>query len=238
MESPETSASPVARWIVFALVAGMALVALIRFGDDLSLRGLAGRETALRTFKSAHPLLVIGVAFLVYVTITGLSLPFATALTLVYGWFLGFWSGLLVVSFASTAGSTLAFLLSRYLLRESVERRFGARLHGFNEALQREGAFYLFTLRLVPAPFFIINLVMGLTPMRASTFWWVSQVGMLPGTAVYVYAGAQFPSLAELAKRGPSGMLTPQLIAAFAALGLFLWVAKRLVDQYRRSAAP
>ena len=121
-------------------------------------------------------------------------------MTLVIGWFFGFWRALLVVSFASTAGATLAFLLSRYFLRDSIQNRFGGQLKKFNESLDREGAFYLFTLRLIPAvPFFVINVVMGLTKIRTGTYWWVSQVGMLAGTCVYVYAGTTIPSLNQIA---------------------------------------
>ena len=120
-------------------------------------------------------------------------------MTLVVAWYFGFWKGLVLVSFASTCGATLAFLLSRYLLRDIIQSKFGERLKTFNESLDREGAFYLFTLRLIPAvPFFVINVVMGLTRIRTTTFWWISQVGMLAGTCVYVYAGSNIPSLSQL----------------------------------------
>ena len=117
-----------------------------------------------------------------------------------YGWYFGLAPAVILVSFASTSGATIAFLLSRYLFRDAIQTRFRDQLAKFNQALQREGAFYLFTLRLIPAvPFFVINVVMGLTPIRTLTFWWVSQVGMLAGTIVYVYAGSTIPSLAHLA---------------------------------------
>ena len=143
---------------------------------------------------------------------------------------------MVVVSFASTAGATMAFVLSRYFLRETIQSRFADKLTSFNESLKREGAFYLFTLRLIPAvPFFVINVVMGLTPLKTSTYWWVSQIGMLPGTAVYVYAGSQFPDLQTLAEKGGSGILTPQLVLAFVLLGAFPIVVKKVIGQRKAS---
>ncbi|MBT5925704.1 MAG: TVP38/TMEM64 family protein, partial [Verrucomicrobia bacterium] len=142
--------------------------------------------------------------------------------------------GLLLVSFASTAGASMAFLLSRFFLNDLIQFKFGDRLDKFNEALKKEGAFYLFTLRLIPAvPFFVINLVMGLTPIPTRTFWWVSQLGMLPGTAVFVYAGSQFPSLSILAEKGGSGILTPQLVLAFILLGVFPIAVKKLMGRFK-----
>ena len=180
--------------------------------------------------------LALGGAFGIYTLVTGFSLPGAAIMTLALGWFFGFGRAFVLVSFASTAGATLAFLISRFLLREWVQTRFRDRLTGFNDALQREGAFYLFTLRLIPVvPFFVINLVMGLTPLPVRTFWWVSQVGMLPGTAVFVYAGSQFPSLQMLAEKGAKGILSPQLILAFVILGLFPLVVKKVMNRFHPS---
>ncbi len=207
-----------------------------RFGDALSLDHLAAQEAALRAYQQQHPVLVYAAAFLLYVVVTGLSLPGASILTLTFGWYFGFWRGVLLVSFASTAGATLAFLLSRYILRDAIQSRFGDKLAGFNAALEREGAFYLFTLRLIPAvPFFVINVVMGLTPLRTWTYWWVSQVGMLAGTAVYVYAGSSVPDLATLAEKGAGGILTPQLLVAFTVLGLFPIAVRKLMQKLRPS---
>ncbi|MEM6690562.1 MAG: TVP38/TMEM64 family protein [Planctomycetota bacterium] len=207
------------------------VIAYTQFGEYLSIESLAKQESQLREFQKDNPLLVYGLAFLIYVTVTGLSLPGAAVLTLVYGWYFGFTRGLLLVSFASTAGATLAFLLSRFLLRDSIQNRFGERLESFNSSLEREGPFFLFTLRLIPAvPFFVINAVMGLTPIRASTFWWVSQLGMLPGTMVYVYAGSRVPNLQTLADDGINAVFTPrqliQILIAFALLGLFPLVVR------------
>lgn len=247
--SPSTgdpaTAKPSSPWrkiILFLVVIGLAIFAYIKFGDVLTLENLAAQETQLREAKVSAPLLVFVIGFLIYVAVTGLSLPGAVVLTLAFGWFFGFWQGTLLVSFASTAGATLAFLFSRFLLRDTIQAKFGERLAKFNEALEREGPFYLFTLRLIPVvPFFVINLVMGLTPIRTWAFWWVSQLGMLAGTAVFVYAGAAVPSLAELAERGLGGILSPKAIIAFVILGLFPLAVKKImaiVRKRRETAAP
>lgn len=225
------------RWAVFALVAVIITIGYWRFRDQLTLGYFSQHETALRHWIDEQPLVAYSVAIVIYVAVTGLSLPGATALTLVCGWLFGFWRAMILVSFASTAGATLAFLLSRFLFHDALQRRFGDRLAAFNAALEKEGAFYLFTLRLIPAvPFFVINVVMGLTPIRTWTYWWVSQLGMLPGTAVYVAAGASVPSLQHLAERGAAGILSPQLIAAFVCLGVFPLVVKRIVSWWRSRA--
>jgi uncharacterized membrane protein YdjX (TVP38/TMEM64 family) len=233
------AASPVAsppwrKLLVLGVIVLAAGVGYVQLRDVLTFPYLASQEAALRSRLREQPLLVYGAAFLVYVAVTGLSLPGASVMTLVCGWVFGFWRGLILVSFASTAGATIAFLVSRYLLREAIQRRFGERLTSFNDALRREGAVYLFMLRLMPAvPFFVINVVMGLTPLRTRTYWWVSQVGMLPGTAVYVYAGASVPNLATFAERGAAGVLSPQLLVAFMLLGLLPLVLKTLVSRFR-----
>lgn len=214
-----------------------AVVGYMQFGDALTLENLAAQETGLRTLQQEYPLLVYGAAFAIYVAVTGLSLPGAIVLTLTCGWFFGLWRGMLLVSFASTTGATVAFLISRYLLREPIQNRFGERLATFNQSLEREGAFYLFMLRLIPAvPFFVINVVMGLTPLPARTFWWVSQLGMLPGTAVYVYAGSNVPDLTTLADKGVGGILSPQLMVAFVLLGVMPLFLRKLVTWLRPAA--
>lgn len=233
-----TGSSPSKPWrkiVLLLAVAGTIVVVYTQFGDLLTFKNLAREEARLRSFQQQHPVLVYGAAFLLYVTVTGLSLPGATVLTLTYGWYFGVLRGVIVVSFASTTGATLAFLMSRFLFRDTIQRRFGDRLEGFHQALAREGPFYLFTLRLIPAvPFFVINAVMGLTPIRTRTFWWVSQLGMLAGTTVYVYAGSSVPSLQKLADQGINAVFTPrqltQIVIAFVLLGLFplavRWVVK------------
>ena len=221
-------------WKKLAIVATVGVIAAVvysQFGSQLSLQGLAERETELRAFQSQNPVLVFGLAFLIYVAITGMSLPGAAALTLMYGWYFGFTQGMILVSFASTLGATIAFLLSRYLFRDAIMARFGDRLTNFNQSLEREGPFYLFTLRLIPAvPFFVVNAVMGLTPLKTRTFWWVSQIGMLAGTAVFVYAGSSVPNLTTLADKGVNAAFSPtqmtQIIVAFVLLGVFPLIAR------------
>ena len=226
--------------VKFALLAILLVVAVggyWLFGERLSFDYLATQESALRGYRQGHPVLAVIVAIAVYVAVAGFSLPGAVVLTLVCGWYFGFWQGLLVVSFGSTGGATLAFLLTRYILRDWVQRKFAKRLQTIDEALDREGSFYLFTLRLIPAvPFFVINVVMGLTKIRVTTFWWVSQLGMLPGTAAYVYAGATVPSLKQLAEEGIGKVISWQLLLAFIILGVLPLVIKRAMAVVRRNS--
>lgn len=167
------------------------------------------------------------VAFLaIYIGMAALSLPGATIMTLAAGAVFGLPVGLVLVSFASTIGATLACMLARYLFRDAVQNRFGKYLGKINEGVEKDGAFYLFALRLVPAfPFFVVNLVMALTPIRLWTFYWVSQVGMLAGTAVYVNAGKEIGQLESL-----SGILSPTLLISFALLGVFPIIAKKALN--------
>ena len=224
--------------MLLALLAVVALSLYVLVGDQLSLEQLAQRESQWRALQQRHPLLVYAVAFLVYAGITGLSLPLATPLTLMYGWYFGWLPGIVLVSFASTTGSTLAFLLSRYFFRAADNDQFGERRAQFKAALHRDGPFSLVTLRLIPlVPFFVINAVMGLTPIATRTFWWVSQLGMLPATVVYVYAGASVPSLETLADQGVQATFTPQqikqLLFAFALLGGFPWLVRGALRRLR-----
>lgn len=223
------------RLAIFILLVGIVSLAYFNFRDILTLKYLATQETNWRQFAQQYPVAIYLVAFLIYTSITGLSLPGAVPLTLTYGWFFGFWKGLLLVSFSSTAGATLAFLTSRYLFRSAIQSRYGARFAVINQQFEKEGAFYLFILRLVPAfPFFLINVLMGLTTIRAWTFWWVSQIGMLAGTAVFIYTGTSVPTLQELAEQGAKGIVTPQLIIAFILLGTFPLIVKKLVNRFQR----
>ena len=197
------------------------------FRDHFTLRELALRESALRQYRDEHRLLLFAAAFGVYVVIAACSIPVATILTLTIGWLFGFRFGLVLISFASTAGATLAFLMSRHLLRDLTAQRFARWIPRVTAALERDGALYLFAMRLTPAvPNAAVNVVMGLTHLPARTFWWVSQLGMLPATALFVYAGSTVPSLQQLAERGPQTVLTLPLAAAFVLLGLFPFAAK------------
>jgi len=224
--------------ILVVVIAAMALAFWLS-REYLSIDYLANQEASLRSFYQSQPWVVIAIAFVIYVAITGLSIPGATVLSLMFAWFFGFLPSLLLISFASTAGATLAFLISRYLFRGWIESKFGDRLTTFNTALEEEGAFYLFTLRLVPAvPFFIINAVMGLTRLKTATFWWVSQLGMLAGTAVYCYAGSRIPSLQSISEHGIGAVFTKsqmfQITIAFILLGVFPLVAKKLLSVSKR----
>ena len=208
----------------------MAAFFALDLGRFFSLDYIRGARDDFAALYQAHPAQVIGAFFGIYVAVTALSLPGAAILTLLGGAIFGLWVGTLVVSFASSIGATLAMLVSRYLLRDSVKAKFGARLADIDRGIQRDGAFYLFTLRLVPVfPFFVINLLMGLTAMKARTFYWVSQLGMLAGTLVYVNAGTQLAQISSL-----QGILSPGLIGSFVLLGLFPLVAKKIVDAVQR----
>ena len=209
--------------LVFAaLVVAFIWFDLVRY---LDLEYLKARQADIDTFYRQHPATVLAAYFFAYVAITGLSLPGAAIMTLAGGAVFGLLWGTVVVSFASTLGATVAFVVSRYILRDGIQRRYGDRLGTINAGVERDGGFYLFTMRLVPAfPFFVINLVMGLTPMRTFTFAWVSQVGMLPGTVVYVNAGTQLGRIESL-----QGILSPTLIGSFVLLGVFPLLAKWVV---------
>ena len=173
--------------VLLAIVALVAAFFVFDLNQYFSLDAIKAQQQALNTQVMDTPLIAGGIFFVVYVLVTALSLPGAALMTLAGGALFGLGWGLVIVSFASSLGATLAMLISRFLLQDWVQQRFGRRLKPLNEGIEREGAFYLFALRLVPAfPFFMINLAMGLTHIKARTFWWVSQLGMLPGTFVYV----------------------------------------------------
>lgn len=212
---------------LLVLFAVSALVSYFVFdlGQYLSLENFKAQRAEILAAKNAHPLIFIAGFFLTYVTITGLSIPGAAIMTLIAGALFGLVIGIVVVSFASTIGATLAFLGSRYVLRDWVQSKFGERLKAIDDGLAKDGAFYLFTLRLIPVfPFFVINLLMGLTRIRTWTFFWVSQLGMLAGTIVYVNAGTQISQVESTA-----GLLSPTLIGSFVLLALFPWAARGLL---------
>ncbi len=213
--------------LLAALVAAFFALDLSRF---LSLAAVKQRQSGLSELYAHRPLAVLGTFFAAYVAVTALSLPGATVMTLAAGATFGLAVGTLLASFASTIGATLAFLSSRHALRESVRRRFGARLADFDAGIERDGPLYLFALRLAPVvPFFVVNLVMGLTSMRTSTFLLVSQAGMLAGTAVYVNAGTQLARIDSL-----GGILSPGLLGALVLLGLFPLLVRKAMGALRR----
>ena len=209
--------------LIGALITAFFVLDLGRF---FTLEYVQSQREIFLSFYAEHQMLTIALYFVVYVIVTGLSLPGAAIMTLVGGGIFGLLIGTIVVSFASTIGATLAFLVSRFVLRDYVQQKFGDKLRAINQGIEKEGAFYLFTLRLIPIfPFFVINLVMGVTPIKTIQFFFVSQIGMLAGTIVYVNAGSQLASIDSL-----SGILSPSLLLSFALLGLFPLLAKKLIE--------
>ena len=195
----------------------------------LNLDTLKAQKDQLEAFYQANPVVIAVAYFAFYVIVTAFALPAAAILTLAGGAIFGFGLGLLLVSFASTIGATIAFLLTRFLFHETVEARFGQRLVTINRGIEREGALYVFGLRLVPLfPFFVVNSVLALTSIKTATFYWASQIGMLAGTAVYVYAGTQLAQVSSL-----GDVLSPQLLIAFVLLGTFPIMAKHFMNWLR-----
>ncbi|MBT5469527.1 MAG: FAD-dependent oxidoreductase [Nitrospina sp.] len=215
--------------IIFVIAGCLGAFFYLDLGQYLSLEYIKDQQASFSEFYKENTLLAISVYMTVYIVSTALSLPGAALLTLLGGALFGLLVGTILVSFASSIGATLAFLVSRLLLRDWVQNKFGSYLKSFNDGVQKDGALYLFTLRLIPAvPFFVINLVMGLTPMRAITFYGVSQLGMLAGTIVFVNAGTQLAQLDSL-----SGILSPEIIFSFVLLGIFPLLAKKLLNFYK-----
>jgi pyruvate/2-oxoglutarate dehydrogenase complex dihydrolipoamide dehydrogenase (E3) component/uncharacterized membrane protein YdjX (TVP38/TMEM64 family) len=216
--------------LLLLLAGAIAAFFLFDLGQYLTLANLKARQEDLAALVEQRPVLMVGGFFLVYVAVTGLSLPGATIMTLAAGAVFGLWQGVLIVSFASAIGASLAFLSSRYLLRGWVSSNFGTRVKAIDRGIEKDGIFYLLTLRLIPAfPFFLINLAMGLTAMRLPAFYIVSQIGMLPGTVVYVNAGTQ---LAAIESTGD--ILSPALIGSFVLLGIFPLIAKFVIGRVKR----
>ncbi|MGW8184052.1 MAG: FAD-dependent oxidoreductase [Burkholderiales bacterium] len=212
--------------LLVVIAAAIAAFFVFDLGRYFTLGFFKSQQAAIDSYFSANPLRTAAIFFAIYVAVTGLSLPGAALMTLIAGAIFGLLWGTVIVSFASSIGATLAFLASRFLFRESIQTRFGANLKTVNDGIERDGAFYLFALRLVPAfPFFVINLVMGLTPIRTWSFYWVSQIGMLAGTIVYVNAGTQLARIESL-----SGILSPTLLVSFALLGIFPLIARWIVN--------
>ncbi|MGF1779380.1 TVP38/TMEM64 family protein [Vibrio nomapromontoriensis] len=218
------------------LLLGLGFVALIlflgsQFGQYLTLENAKVQQAELASYIDANFVTAALTYFFLYIAITAFSVPGAAVVTLLGAALFGFWTSLLLVSFASTIGATLAFLSSRFLLRDWVQRQFGAKLTTINDGVEKDGAFYLFSLRLIPVfPFFLINLLMGLTPIRVSKYYFVSQLGMLPGTAVYLNAGTQLANIDSL-----SGIVSPTVLASFALLGLFPLLAKWVMAKLNKT---
>lgn len=222
--------------IIIAVVVVLGIVAFRYFdlGQYLTLGYIKASQEKFQALYQAHRLPVVAAYMVIYVAVTALSLPGAAVLTLAGGGLFGLVVGTVAVSFASTIGATLACLVSRFLLREWVQNKFGDKLATINAGIEKEGAFYLFSLRLVPIfPFFVINLLMGLTRMRLFTFYWVSQIGMLAGTIVYVNAGKELAKIDSLA-----GIISPGVLISFIVLGLFPISVKKLLAFYKAKFRP
>lgn len=216
--------------ILTALLIGAVLFVHFDGAQWLSLGALKTHYQVLVHFYHAHAALMLILYMGVYIAVTALSIPGATVLTLGAGAIFGLGVGTLLASFSSTIGATLAFLFSRFFLRDAIQVRFKDRLAKINEGIRREGVFYLFALRLVPLfPFFVINLVMGVTAMRVRTFFVVSQLGMLAGTLAYVNAGTQLGQVDSL-----KGIVSWPVLASFAVLGLLPLVSKKIIAYVRR----
>jgi uncharacterized membrane protein YdjX (TVP38/TMEM64 family) len=243
LQAPRTNPEPPRRWwprlalalILLAVIAALAL----SLGNEEVFERLVQGEDRLRAIYREHPAATLAVAGIVYVVVTGLSIPGALPLSLSYGWLFGYLPAVVLVSFASTAGATLAFLLSRFLVGRWVQERFGGQLSWFNAAVERDGAAFLITLRLMPpVPFWLVNLLAGLTKMRVTTFWWASQLGMLPGTLVFIYVGASAPSLRKLQEEGLGGLVDWNVLAALTLAGVFPLAVRWLVRRLQRGASP
>lgn len=215
-------------------IIGLIVVLIILFkvfglNQYLTLSYLKEQQAHFAQLYAENKILVIGIYMLIYIAVTALSLPGALVMTLAGGGLFGLVTGTIVVSFASTIGATMACVVARFLLRDWVQKKFGDKLTKINEGMEKEGGFYLFSLRLVPIfPFFVINLVIGLTPIKIVTYFWVSQLGMLPGTIVYVNAGKELAKLDSL-----KGILSPGLLFSFALLGLLPIITKKLLSLYK-----
>ena len=217
--------------IVILIVIAVLIVAVkvLNLDQYLTLSYLKGSLDTFKALYENHRVMVITGYFVVYVLTTSLSLPGASPLGIAGGELFGFWTATIVVSFASTIGATLSCSISRFLLRDWIQNKFGDKIAKVNEGIKKEGAFYLFSLRLIPVfPFWMINLVMGLTKMPLPKFYWVSQIGMLPGTMVFVNAGKELGKIESV-----KGIFSPSLIVSFALIGIFPIAVKKLIALYR-----
>ncbi len=223
---------PTIKKLILAIVI-LTIIAIVysQFGEYASLDYIKSKQTAFKEYYGDNKVLVIGIFFLSYIAVTALSLPGAALMTLLAGALFGVVIGVVVVSFASSIGATCAFLAARFLLGDSLRQKYGEKdmFIRINEGITKEGAFYLFAMRLVPAfPFFLVNLLMSLTSIRTFTFYWASQLGMFAGTIVYVFAGTELADIESL-----GDILSPTLIGAFVAIGLLPFIAKKAVALLR-----
>ncbi len=216
--------------VIVLIIALLGAFFYFDLGQYLSFEYLKQRQSDFQAYKEGNPTLTIVIYLVSYIVVTALSLPGAAILTLLGGALFGLLTGTILVSFASTIGATSAFLVARFMLRDAIQSKFGDKLKVINEGIEREGMFYLFTMRLIPAiPFFVINLVMGLTPIKTLHFFIVSQIGMLAGTIVYVNAGTELAKIDSL-----SGILSPKLIVSFVILGIFPLISKKIIGLIKK----
>ncbi|MBT4836269.1 MAG: TVP38/TMEM64 family protein [Methylococcales bacterium] len=212
--------------VLFLIAVSIAFFIAFDIKQYLTLEFIQSQQTTINEYTQNNFITSAITFFIIYVITTAFSLPGAVVLTLFGGAIFGLLWGTLIISFASTIGATIAFLISRFILGKTIQHKFASNLKTINEGIEKEGAIYLLTLRLIPAfPFFIINLLMGLTKIKTFTYYWVSQIGMLAGTLVYVYAGQQFSTLTNL-----SGIMTPKIILAFVLLASFPFLARKLIE--------
>jgi uncharacterized membrane protein YdjX (TVP38/TMEM64 family) len=218
------------RIIILVVIVGLVVaVKALNLDQYLTLSYLKGSLDSFKSLYENHRLMVIAGYFIIYVLTTSLSLPGASPLGIAGGALFGFWTATIVVSFASTIGAALSCSISRFLLRDWIQNKFGDKIAKVNEGIEKEGAFYLFTLRLIPVfPFWMINLAMGLSKMSLLKFYWVSQIGMLPGTMVFVNAGKELAKIESV-----KGIFSPSLIISFALIGIFPIVIKKFLALYR-----
>ena len=217
-----------------AIIAVIALAVILFLALDLdrflSLSYIKESQSYLQSLYAENPFGILLAYMAIYITVAALSLPGAVVLTLAAGALFGLFAGTIAVSIASTVGATLACFVSRFILQKWVQEKFGDKLVAINKGVEKEGAFYLFSVRLIPVfPFFVINLVMGLTKMPLRTFFWVSQLGMLPGTLVFVNAGKELGQI-----KSAAGILSPSLLISFIILGLFPITAKKIMQRVRK----
>lgn len=215
--------------IIVAILVLIGLFFTFDLGRFLTLDYLQSQRQGFLDYYNANPVQTLSIYAIIYIIATSLSLPGAVILTLAGGALFGLAVGTVIVSFASTIGATVAFLVARFILRDTLQSKYSDKLKSINEGIEKDGAFYLFTMRLIPAfPFFIVNLVMGLTPLKTMTYFFVSQIGMLPGTIVYVNAGTQLGQLKSL-----SGILSLNMIGSFALLGIVPLIIKKALAHFR-----
>lgn len=214
--------------IIVLVIVILAVVVFYSFGSESYLN-----PNYFKSLYADNPLLTGIVFFITYIVATSFALPGAAILTMLCGYIFGFFPALIIVSFASSIGATISFLLARLFLRSWVQTRFLSYMGTLNKGVEKDGAFYLFTLRLIPViPFFIINLVMGVMPIRVWTFYWVSQLGMLAGTAAFINAGVQVGAVTELSVKG---VMTPELIGSLMLLGFLPFITKKILVFFRNN---